>query len=902
MTARALLLLAPLWSAAAAAEAPAAPAAPAPEAAPAPAAAPPAPPARGLISKVLDNGLRVSVWSDPDMPLVATQTWVEVGSAHEAPQELGFAHLFEHLMFGETKTWPGEAYSRFHTRLGGSENAYTSFDNTVYISLIAPEGHSGVLEFEADRLQHLVLDPENLRNEQRIVTEELRLRTENEPASRLLGPALQAIFGAHPYGHSPVGTRAAIANADLTLVQKFYAGYYAPQNLHLVIVGPVDGPAKIAEVERLFGGIQKQALTPPVVPPLSTWDFPERVELREDLPPVKIAARVFWGPDLSSPDWPAWQLLSEMLAGGEAPPLRRLLVEEQKDALEAITVPGNLKAGSLLAFASVHLPWIGERKAFSRLDAAIETLGAPTVLSQERLDTARRRLLQERLRAGTFAEERAQKLGEAQSWRGDVRLGIDDGAAALDAVTLAQVQALWARTQAQEQAMAAWVRRGPAAEIAEGPVAAAAEGPSKPKRPVTTLPAAAPPAPFRPAPAEAWRVDDATDVVFIEDHRAPLVELVIQLPVGDQSPWAQAEHLDAAWTLQHHDPDGALRARADALGASLQLEVSALRSTLTLRCLRSDLDASVALLHDIFANTEIEKGALRRLSQERTIDMAARKKDPGFRQAAAIDALFFAPGDPRRVDTDTPPAPSRDSARLLAARDAALRLPGRTIGLAGDLSRAEAEALAARLLPAAGAAPATLAPAPLPLLARSGDMDVEMGNLTQVYLAMAREGLPTGHPDSAALAVSSFILGGHFYSRLNVALRHEGGQTYGASARGAQAPLPETFQLTTYTRAEGAAPTEERVRAALATFHAKGATQEELSDAIAAFVGGGRLGAQSPGQRLDAALSARAKGLPLNHRELLAAEVERLNLDQLNAFITRFYDPAAFTMVRVVPR
>jgi hypothetical protein len=108
----------------------------------------------------------------------------------------------------------------------------------------------------------------------------------------------------------------------------------------------------------------------------------------------------------------------------------------------------------------------------------------------------------------------------------------------------------------------------------------------------------------------------------------------------------------------------------------------------------------------------------------------------------------------------------------------------------------------------------------------------------------------------------------------------------GASARGPPAPLPATVQLTPSPRAEGAAPTEEGVRAALATFHANGATQEELSDAIAAFVGGGRLSAQSPGQRLDAALAARAKGLPLNHRELLAAEVERLNLDQLNAFIT----------------
>ena len=156
------------------------------------------------------------------MPIVATQILVQVGSAHEASNEAGFAHLFEHLMFGATSNHDKEAYSRHHTINGGSENAYTSFDNTVYISEIGPLVHDQVLVLEADRMANLVLSQDNLDNEKKIVTEELRLRTENNPVSRLLGPALEGLFGDHPYGHSPAGTKEDLAAADLGLVQKFY--------------------------------------------------------------------------------------------------------------------------------------------------------------------------------------------------------------------------------------------------------------------------------------------------------------------------------------------------------------------------------------------------------------------------------------------------------------------------------------------------------------------------------------------------------------------------------------------------------------------------------------------------------------------------------------------------------
>ena len=169
----------------------------------------------------LENGLQVSIYSNQNFPIVATQTWVSVGSAQESSVEKGFAHLFEHLMFGNTTTsCKEEEYNKVHIYHGGTENAYTAFDNTVYISEIPPQAHSLVLDLEADRLQNLILDEEALNNEKKIVTEELRLRLENNPQSRLLTSTLAGFFGEHPYAHSPAGTKEDIQNADLGIVQE----------------------------------------------------------------------------------------------------------------------------------------------------------------------------------------------------------------------------------------------------------------------------------------------------------------------------------------------------------------------------------------------------------------------------------------------------------------------------------------------------------------------------------------------------------------------------------------------------------------------------------------------------------------------------------------------------------
>ena len=171
-----------------------------------------------LLSTRLDNGLQVTILPDPESRFVATNLWYHVGSANEQTSSRGFAHLFEHLMFGDTKTYGKREYAALHHRFGGYENAYTTFDETVYISEITPGQHRRVLEMEADRMVNLVLSQENLDNEKRIVSEEIRASLENDPFARIMRATLEAVLGDHPYGHPPAGTREDVAAATLERV------------------------------------------------------------------------------------------------------------------------------------------------------------------------------------------------------------------------------------------------------------------------------------------------------------------------------------------------------------------------------------------------------------------------------------------------------------------------------------------------------------------------------------------------------------------------------------------------------------------------------------------------------------------------------------------------------------
>lgn len=388
----------------------------------------------------LPNGMAVSVVSCPGCPVASLRLWYHVGSVDEEPGTLGFAHLFEHLMFGGSKGFSKRALDQVHHASGGDNNARTSFDETVYESDVPVQALSSVLKIEADRMTNLTLTEENLANEKKIVTEELRLRAENDVVARILMTVQTRALAGHPYGHSPIGTKQDIAAATLEHAQQFYQDFYRPNRAHLVIVGPVDVDATLAEVRQLFGALQAGGPPARTVEPLTGRAPSETQHLTEQIPPVEVAAMIYPLPPADAPDAPAVRVMQQLLARGNVDPFEQELVQDRRKAVLAGAESFALRRAGLLAFYSAAIVYRRERSAWRFMHETMSSLSRLEWLTDDSLAGVKRALVNETLAAEYYAAQRAEMVGQALWWEGDPHKAFTADEA-LDAVTREDVAA-----------------------------------------------------------------------------------------------------------------------------------------------------------------------------------------------------------------------------------------------------------------------------------------------------------------------------------------------------------------------------------------------------------------------------------------------------------------------------
>jgi zinc protease len=395
-----------------------------------------------FVDVTLDNGLEVTILPDRSMPVVATQVWFHVGAANEDAGSRGLAHLFEHLMFGATATHDRGDYSKFVNAAGGDENASTSADETIYYAEVPPDGVEGVLRREADRMRNLSLTTENLDNEKKIVAEELRLRTENDPEARLLVKAQKALLGTHPYAFDPNGSKDDVARATVPGCRAFYDRYYWPNDAQLVVVGPVDPEATLALVKETFGAIPGNGRPPDDVPSLYGWPFPASLSLKEDIPPVEVALEGVPLPAPDTPDGPAITVLLHLLSQRSVDPFREIVVARRKKAIEAGIESIRFRRGGGLVFYSASLPYRRQKTAFRVVDEALSELDRLDWLTDDAVASAKRAMLLGEVRSRIYAADLAGELGRERWWRGDAKLAFTR-TDQLEAVTTAEVAAAW---------------------------------------------------------------------------------------------------------------------------------------------------------------------------------------------------------------------------------------------------------------------------------------------------------------------------------------------------------------------------------------------------------------------------------------------------------------------------
>lgn len=276
--------------------------------------------------RILGNGLKVLVKEDHRSPVAVSQVWYKVGSSYEPGGITGISHMLEHMMFKGTDKHPAGEFSRIIAENGGDENAFTGQDYTAYFQTMEASRLAVSFELEADRMRNLHLLPEELKKELQVVTEERRMRTDDNPQAKMSEHFMAMAYSNSPYKHPVIGWPADIASYTVDDLQAWYQRWYAPNNATLVVVGDVQPAAVFNLAEKYFA-----ALKPSDIKPLKPQTEIEQVGVRKMT--VKIPAK-----------------LPSILMGYKVPVLKNAEHEGEAYALEVLA--GVLDGGSSARLSS----------------------------------------------------------------------------------------------------------------------------------------------------------------------------------------------------------------------------------------------------------------------------------------------------------------------------------------------------------------------------------------------------------------------------------------------------------------------------------------------------------------------------------------------------------------------
>ncbi len=280
----------------------------------------------------LENGLKILLVEDHNIPNVALYTYFHVGARNERPGLTGVSHFIEHMMFNGTKRFgPGE-FDRKMEFAGGSNNASTGSDMTGYTDWFPAAALESMIEMEADRIQGLIFDPKVFESERGVIASERRMGVENNNDSMLSENVQATAIMAHPYHWGVIGWMSDILGWRRDEVIGYYRTYYSPNNAVLVAVGDFDSARALALITRYFSGIPAGAPPPPVITTEPPQMGPKTVLIRKEALAPSFEM-VFHGPNCSSADYYPLSILGMTLFNGESSRLYRRLVREEQLAI-----------------------------------------------------------------------------------------------------------------------------------------------------------------------------------------------------------------------------------------------------------------------------------------------------------------------------------------------------------------------------------------------------------------------------------------------------------------------------------------------------------------------------------------------------------------------------------------
>jgi len=407
----------------------------------------------------LDNGMRVLIAERHLDPVVAVMVWYGVGARHETGPEAGVSHFLEHMMFKGTAAHGKGAIDLETTVLGGSNNAFTTPDHTAYWFEFASDRWERALDLEADRMQGLLLDPDEFAAEKQVVLEELSMGLD-DPWRSLSRKVSEVLFGEHSYARPVIGYRETLEPMTAEEMRSYYLRHYRPSNATLVVAGDVEPDAALAAVAARFGAIEDRAADADAADPALqiALEGEVRIETTWDDNASRLIVAYAGGAFGSDEDFTMDVVVSVLTSGKLSRLYRRLVIDEGLATSVSANNDARARGGAFWIYAeAVH------GADTERLEAAIHEEVARLVdepVGEGEMHRAQKLLAASEAFDSETVTDVAETLGEyATDLRWQDALAVEARRASVD---VALLQATCERLLRPDRRVVAWSRPEPA--------------------------------------------------------------------------------------------------------------------------------------------------------------------------------------------------------------------------------------------------------------------------------------------------------------------------------------------------------------------------------------------------------------------------------------------------------
>lgn len=730
---------------------------------------------------VLHNGLTLIVHEDHKAPIVAVNIWYHVGSKNEKPGKTGFAHLFEHIMFGGSENAKGR-YIEAMERIGATDlNGTTENDRTNYFENVPTSALDFTLWMESDRMGHLLgaLDQKTLDLQRGVVQNEKR-QGENQPYAVSEELITKNTYPAgHPYSWTVIGEMKDLDAASMGDVKEWFKTYYGPSNTVIAIAGDIDAKAAKEKVEKYFGDI-------PAGPPVAhqnVWIAKMTGTHRETVEDRVPQARVYkvWNiPEYGSADADYLDLVSDVLSQGKTSRFYKRLVYDDQIATNANAFVDLNEIGGQFDIQATARPGQDLAQVEKELDEELARFlkDGPTAEELQRVKTQyMANFVRGIERIGGFGGK-SDRLARSQVFRGRPDAYKD---------SLKRVQE--ATAEDLKAAANRWLSDGVyILEVVPFPeYKTASAGADRAKAPVPGTPPE-----LKLPKLQRITLSNGLKVILAERHEVPLVDFWMALDGGyaaDQfaSPGTASmttSLLDGGTStrtaLQISDQLAMLGAR---LNANSNLDLSFVR----LSALKSKLDDSLELYADVILNPSFPESDFARLQKQRLAAIEREKNTPVQMALRVFPALLYgkghAYGNPLTGSGTSESVAKMTRNDLVKFHNVWFRPNGATLIVAGDTSLNELKPKLEKLfsnwkagqIPKKNISNVPFPPKPVIYL-------IDKPGALQSIIIAGLVAPPTANPKEIAIEAMNDGLGGMFGSRLNMNLREDKHWAYGAGS------------------------------------------------------------------------------------------------------------------------